>query len=494
MFGKLKEIFNQIISISKSLDKYKKDTIIQSLPSLTYVNRAKKFIEKNDFIMAEKFLTDALSISTKDPLVYKYLGLVYEKTGVFDLAVKNYQLSADLNPNDKNIWQRLGFALVSASEYEKATKAFDNANHVQPNNTDTFTGWGMALTKLNKYSEAYDKFLTAIKINKYNFSALFLAAIMEIKLGMYDKADNKLSFLTNVAPNEGNTFEYARLKALKDDIENAINYAQKSLTINPNMLPAYILLGQLYAKKSDKENTFKYFEAANSKGMKTFDFYFEWGKVLLNFENFEDAKEKFALAKEIDPDNINLALNLALCTALLNNIEESKAIIDDLKTRISDNKDLNLVIGIIEYKQNNIEQALHYLRTAEENAISSYFIAKCYELNNDDTKTIEYYETSIRYNPTSKNIFVNYVNYLINKDNYQEAQRKLRKALKYNENDITLLNLMFYVSYVLVKQDFSTYNIKEVISIAEKIEKLNPDLFEYPRQKEELEKLLSERE
>ena len=82
-------------------------------------------------------------------------------------------------------------------------------------------------------------------------------------------------------------------------------------------------------------------------------------------------------------------------------------------------------------------------------------------------------------------------------DEWLEAQRKLRKALKYEPQNILLLNLMFYVSYVLVKDNVCEYNVKETISFANTIEKIAPELFEYPEQKLELEKLLtgfSERE
>ena len=53
---------------------------------------------------------------------------------------------------------------------------------------------------------------------------------------------------------------------------------------------------------------------------------------------------------------------------------------------------------------------------------------------------------------------------------------------------------MFNVSYILVKDKVCEYNIKEVLAIAEKIESINPDLFEYPGQKQELINLLPERD
>ena len=53
---------------------------------------------------------------------------------------------------------------------------------------------------------------------------------------------------------------------------------------------------------------------------------------------------------------------------------------------------------------------------------------------------------------------------------------------------------MFYTSYILVKENICEYNVKEALSIAEKIEGLGSDLFEYPGQKQELIELLPERD
>lgn len=475
------------------IDNYQKDTVIQALPTLAYVNRAKKFIEKNQFVEAEGLLLKALEISQKDSLVYKYLGLVYEKIGNFNLAVENYQKSADLNSNDKNIWQRLGFSLISAKKYEQAVNAFENSNKIQPNNTDTFTGWGMALTKLQDFQGAHEKFLMAITINKYNLSALFLAAISEIKLKIYDKAEEKLLFLMNATPNEVNTYEYARLKFLKNDVDNAIFYASKSVTLNPNMLPAYMLLGQAYTKKQDKNAALNSFKTAFEKGLKIPEFWLEWAKSLIFFENYADAYEKLSGVKDkFSDDNYDFMFNYALSSVLTDNFDIIHKLIDNFKD--AENRSFDLVLGIYEYKTQKYESAMKHLKIAAENSISSFYLAKCYEILDDDLKVRECFETSLRYNEQSLNTYVNYVNYLVTKQDYKEAKRKLRKALKYYPDDICLLNLMFYTGYILVKDDFSEYNIKEVISIANKIENLGTDLFEYPRQKQELINLLSESE
>lgn len=486
----LKNIVEKVKSLNSSVDKFKEETVIQSLPSYTYVNRAKVLIEQNKFEEAKEVLEKALELPQKDALVYKYLGNVYERLGNFPQAVENYQTSADLNPQDKLIWQRLGFALVSVGKYENAVKAFENANKVFANNSDTYTGWGMAFMKQKKYAEAHDKFIEAAKHNKYNFTAVFLCAVMEIKLGMYDKAEMKLTFLANVCPNANNTFEFARLKYLKNDYDSAIHYAQKSLDFNSKMLPSYILLAQLYAIKFDKENSLKYFQAAEEKELTNSTLYLEWGKVLEKFECYDEAKIKLLKALELDQDNTEIESYLGLCCVSRKEFEEAKPLFEKVLEKEPENKVVKQALGIIAYENDEIDKAMEFLRVDDEDAVNCYYLAKCYEKLNNDTKVKDYYENAILFNPKYIAAFTDYIKYLISQNDYAEAQRKLRKALKVDSDNVVLLNLMFYVSYILVKENLCEYNVKETISIAEKIENIDENLFEYPEQKAELSEIL----
>lgn len=486
----LKNIIDKVKSLNNSVDKFKADTVIQSLPALTYVNRAKVLIEQNKYEEAREILLKALELPQEDALVYKYLGLVYERLGDFEKSVENYQTSADLNPQDRNIWQRLGFALISIGKYENAVKSFENSDRVQANNSDTFTGWGMALMKQHKYAEAHDKFIEAAKHNKYNFSAVFLCAVMEIKLEMYDKAEMKLTFLANVCPNANNTFEFARLKYLKKDYDSAIHYAHKSLDFNPNILPSYILLGQIYALKFDMENSLKYFETAQEKKLTNAALYLEWGKVLEKFEQFDEAILKLLKALEFEPDNIEINSYLGLCYASRKEFDEAQPLLEKVLAKEPENKIVKQALGIVAYEHDDINKALELLRADDEDAVNSYYLAKCYEKMNNDTKVKDYYENAILFNPKYIAAFTDYSRYLISRNEYPEAQRKLRKALKADENNIILLNLMFYVSYILVKENLCEYNVKETLSIAEKVENIDRNLFEYPEQKVELTAIL----
>jgi len=244
-----------------------------------------------------------------------------------------------------------------------------HADKIQPNNTDTFTGWGMAFMKQEKFAQAREKFQKAAKFNKYNFSAIFLCAVMEIKLEMYDIAETKLAFLANVAPNENNTFEYARLKALKDDYEGAIHYAKKSLDFNPNMLSAYIILGQVYAFIYDKENSLKYFTLAEEKGLSNSNLYLEWGKALEKFGNFEQALEMLKKALEEDNEDVEVLSHMGLCLVSKKQFDEANPLLEKVLEKEPENKIIKKALGILKYETNDIQNALSSSFTSISNKI-----------------------------------------------------------------------------------------------------------------------------
>ena len=195
MFKGLKGIYNKIKNLNKSIDTYKDESIVQSLPTVAYVNRAKKLVEEGEYEEAKKILLSALDISKQDYLVYKYLGRIYENEQDFKNAIANYEKVIALNPNDKDIYLRYGMVSLYSENLENAIGSFEKAEKITPNNSDVYTGWGMVLMKMKKYALARDKFVLAAQFNKYNFTAILLSAVMESRIGEYASAEEKLRFL-----------------------------------------------------------------------------------------------------------------------------------------------------------------------------------------------------------------------------------------------------------------------------------------------------------
>lgn len=486
----IKKIVDRIKDLSGSVDSYQKASIIQSLPTVAYVNKAKKLIEHKHFEEAENILKKALDISNQDSRVYKYLGRICELNTKFSEAVDYYNKSAKINPQDKEIWLRLGMCQLNSKMYSEALNSFEKADKVTPLNTDVQTGWGMTLMKLKKYALARDKFVMAAKISKYNFTAILLSAIMEIKLCDYDSAEMKLEFLARVAPNESSTYEYAHLKLLKADYDAAEKFAKKSIEYNKQMQPAYIVLGEIYSRRKDLAQMEKIFNAALDNNLENEVLHFEWGKGYLRLFDFANAKNHINLALTKD----NQYIDAKLVLALLDSIDGKFELVDALKEKHGENIFIQEAIALENFAAGKTEDAIEMfkkaLRTDQSQTYNYLNLARAYQQMGDTDKVRENFEKFIRENPQYLDGFIEYAKWLIQIGDFADAQRKLRKAEKIDKNHIELLNLLFFVSYTLVKENICEYNIKEAIALAQKVESIGH--FEYEAQKLDLENRLKE--
>ncbi len=490
MFSWIKNICNDIKDLNFSVDKYNTDSIIQSLPTVATVNRAKKLIEDKKYDEAEALLKKALDISQNDAGAYKYLGKIAEYKTEFKNAVENYKKSAKLNPHDKEIWLRLGMSQLNSQMYEDAITSFEQADKITPFNTDVQTGWGMTLMKQKKYALAHDKFLAASKISKYNFTAILLSAIMEIELKDYESAEMKLQFLAKVAPNESSTYEYAKLKLLKSDYNTAIRYAHKAIEINKQMLPAYFILGEIYSIQKDEEKTAKIFESALNNDLDCSTLRFEWGKACIRLFKFDKAKDEFTLAIDKDNSNTNAKIGLALINAYENNF----SLIDSLKIEHSNNVYIQEAIGLQKLSEHKYEDAIDMfkkaLRTDPKQSYNYYNLVLAYKKLNDNYQVRDYFEKFTRDNPDYVQGFIEYAKWLIEVSDYSDAQRKLRRAEKLEPENVEILNLLFLTQYTLVIKNVCEYNIREAISVGEKAKNLGTFLYEDLKQ--ELENILKD--
>lgn len=489
MLEKFKKLYNSIKELNKNIDKYQDETVIQSLPSVALVNKAKKLIEQKKFAQAQLVLQSALDLSNNDPLVFKYLGKIREYYRDYALAAGLYNKSAELNPNDKEIWLRLGMSLLYSDNFENAIVAFEKANKRTPNNTDVFTGWGMAYMRLKKYALARDKFNTAARISKYNYSAILLSAVMEKRLGEYNSAEEKLSFLVKVAPNEGSMYEFANLKLMQKKYEEAEIYAKKILEYNKQMLPGYFLLGEIYSIKNDCQNCIDTYNMAIENDLDCSSLHFEWGKSYIRLLNFEKAKEQFEIALEKENDFIEPQIGLALIAAYENDFLK----INEYKEKYSQNVYIVEGLGLEQLHSGDYKQAIHYFNKAlhiDNNQNSNYLnLAKCYMALKNNDKTRECFEKFTKLYPENVESLIDYSDWLVEVCDFEDARRKLEKAQKIAPENLKILNRLFFVQYTLVKKNVSEYNIKEAISTSHQAIALGN--FEYYPQMQELEHMLN---
>ena len=142
--------------------------------------------------------------------------------------------------------------------------------------------------------------------------------------------------------------------------------------------------------------------------------------------------------------------------------------------------------GVWYYKQRNYLLAEEYLKKALQITlklpVAYYLLAKIYQQMNDFYKLDKYYNLTIEKNPYHYSAYKDFIEYLIEKEKFEEARYKIKKALKFFKDDSSLENLLFYAGFRLVDEKTSDYNVKELIKLAEKLEKNSTFLYANEKQ------------
>lgn len=500
MFDYLKKVIEHISDISASIDNYKMLSPSGAMPVVAQVNKALRLIKKHQLAEAETILLEAEETFGANESVYRTLGFVYELKKDFELASKYFQKALNLDPIKKDLFIRLGYAQLSARANKEALKTFEKAKKVFPLDSEILTGAGMALYRMEEFESARVEFTKAFSIDGHNMNALFLTATIDVMLGDYERAETRLSLLVKVMPTYAHLYEYAKLKMLKQDYKSAKTYAQMSLKSNKKFLPSYILLAEISQMEFDTLGALDWLKKAEDEELQSEALYLTRANICMFSEDFISALEAYQKVLDFEQSKIT-DMKILICKILLDDLEDKESIVTALLADIDGEENSNeckavtfMLGGVWNYKRQNFVLAEEYFRKALQITlklpVAYYLLAKIYQQMNDSYKLDKYYNLTIEKNPYHYNAHKDFIEYLIENEKFEDARYKIKKALKFFKDDSTLENLLFYTGFRLIDEKTSDYNVKELIKLAEKLEKNST--FLYANEKQTLVEKLNE--
>eukprot|EP01120_Amphizonella_sp_Union-15-10_P001642 TRINITY_DN11793_c0_g1_i1.p1 TRINITY_DN11793_c0_g1~~TRINITY_DN11793_c0_g1_i1.p1 ORF type:complete len:670 (+),score=133.54 TRINITY_DN11793_c0_g1_i1:87-2096(+) len=116
--------------------------------------------------VAELFLEAARSkASDPDPEVQGVLGVLYNLSFEYALAIDCFKTALYKRPNDYLLWNRLGATQANGSRSEEAIQAYYRALKIKPTYTRARSNLGISFLSLKDYVESAKSFLGALSIN-----------------------------------------------------------------------------------------------------------------------------------------------------------------------------------------------------------------------------------------------------------------------------------------------------------------------------------------
>lgn len=495
----ISKIIEKIKRASSFVDSYKEFGKVPALPTNAFINMATSMYSMGRLQEAEDLLRSAVCFPSKSSNALLNLGVIKQSKGEFSQAIKFYLAAYKKDKSNAKALVLWGNCLAVMGKSEEAIKKYEHAIKINSDDSEAYLSWGALLIKQKHYRSAKEKLELSMQHNKKDLRPLYMLGIVDIELGNYESALSCLKHVANCTENNHEALHNIAYIYFKTDrYDEAISFAKKSLTIFKYKIETYLLLGDIYAMQNKEKESLTFYHMAEMNGLKTFYLYLSWATSLQKFGHHGDAIEKLEHANEFLPDKNSDEVYSRLAFSFWKTYNKDMALENVAKSLEinSDNHLANFLYAEIEIDNRNYEHAMELLRKCEkdyETKGKNYMLkAICYLELGDVEKSKKAFDKALEYSKDSEDIALEYIKFLIKKENFELANTKFKQITKTTTNE-ELLNNYFIVTYNLAKQNSYKYNVEKALEVAKRIESLGYKQL-YNNEKDELERLLRDYE
>ena len=292
--------------------------------------------------------------------------------------------------------------LFFENQYKKSLIYINIYIKLVPNNPKSFQLKAKILSKLEKYTESLSNFEKSIKLGDDSIENIYGCAKAYKELNQFDKAINLYKKGIEINPSPTAFFLFGTCLYSMGNKEEAIEYYNKSIKLNPNYAEAFFNKGICLSNLKYKEEAIQNYDKAISINPNFTDAYFQRGYCLYNIKKYQLSMQDMNKVLELNPNYYQAYYEKGFCFLKMKRIEE--AIIEITKA---------------------IEQNPNF-----ENA---YFQrGYCYELLKNYKSAIDDYYKVIKLNNLSYKVFYRLGICLININKIDEALEMFNKAIDLN--------------------------------------------------------------
>ncbi len=330
-----------------------------------------------------------LQENPQDAVAHMNLGVVLQKKEDFDGALKEYQIAQSINPNDITLRLNIGTLYQSNNDFTTAIKAYDSIIEVKPDYLLAHYYRGTALKEIGQLDSAVKEFQLVLSKDPTNTDAK-IALFDTIKLlpNPQDVTSIFKTFAVNNPADSVAQYKYAYQLHSTGNIDEAITYYKKAITINPKLTDAYLNMAVIYKQKKQPLNAIYALEnglKASPKNQKLTE--------MLNSLNSETATGRY-----------QNAINLYNQGKYNEAVKEYLSIIN-----ISEpDSDLYVNLGAAYQASKKLNEAVNSYKKATEinnkNSTAFYYLGTVYSAQDKNAEAVKAYTKALALDPSNKDI------------------------------------------------------------------------------------------
>jgi tetratricopeptide (TPR) repeat protein len=228
----------------------------QPVQPKVYLALGQALAEKQNLVEAAKSLRRAVELAPADP-EYRYnLGIALKQKGDLDAAEQEFREALKLNPRYPLAHRALGLVLRQKGELQPAVEELRIAVTALPDDPEARHNLGTALLKLNDFEGAISELNQAARLNPLLSEVRINLAQALRKAGRVEEARKEIEESQRILTRKANAgramvlSETAAQHIKSGELTRAIAELYQAISLNPEMLEAYSLLGSTLQQNS----------------------------------------------------------------------------------------------------------------------------------------------------------------------------------------------------------------------------------------------------
>ncbi len=415
-----------------------------------------KILEQYD--KALELYKEVLKIDPYNDAARYEIAKLYKRKGIQELAIENAREAARLNPDNK--WYNSLYANILANndQHEKAADIYRRLKEKYPREIDYYFEEAFMLSKAGKRQEAIDVYDELESIVGVNERLIKQKQRLYLKMGKIEKAAAELEKLIEANPKEPRYYGLlAEMYEANDMVEEAVQTYERLLEIDPDNPFANLALAKLARKQGEDINYFENLKKAFRNPEVSIDkkiqiLYPYIDSIQLNQKMKEEA---FTLAEILIETHHDNAKAHAIYGDLLNQDNQKEAALERYKQSIELDESVFSVwqqVFFITSEQENYQELLKYSEEAltlfPNQPLVYYFNGVANAQLDNYEEAVSTYKQGIRIVSGNKalkaQLYANLGDAYHNLDEHQKSDSAYSKSLKYDPDNVYVLNNYSY--------------------------------------------------
>lgn len=235
---------------------------LQPTYGVAYTNLANCFYRQNKIENAKKAYQKAIVLHPNFPNAHFNYGRLLAELGDYAGAIKELKRAVALDPKHTVALGQIAHIYLHEGNYDEAIEYYLKRLMLQPQHADSHHDLGVALLKDKQYEKASEHFEQSIILQTTQKECYYHLATAYLYLGNYKDALANYMRQLEQGSHAESLYNIGVLHMYNERHQEAINYFQQALAINPRSLEVHVNLATIYLKLDKTREAVTHYELA----------------------------------------------------------------------------------------------------------------------------------------------------------------------------------------------------------------------------------------